>query len=690
MTLPSLVLVRAVACIAIVSPFWSPVDRVVLAVQAWRVPTAGQATAPSVQHGPPAAAHAPVVSDAVTGARGQISAYVRKVFQDRDGHFWFGTNDDGVCRFDGKALEFFGPREGLAGRAVRGIVQDQAGAVWIATEGGVSRFDRNVFTTFRLGESASDNDAWSLLLDRSGTIWVGTLTGVRRLDGTAFVPFPLPKAQVASGGSLVGPGVVLDMIQDHAGNIWFGTDGAGAHRYNGDAFLSYTTADGLGSSRVLCLHADRRGRIWIGTEGGGVTCIDGAAMRTYSAKDGLGNNRVWDVLEDRQGAVWFATLGAGVACFDGTAFAVFGAEYGLTPDHVQNLFEDRNGVLWLGCSGGLFRRDGTRFVNITRDGPWSAEPLAAFTRLVGGRWKMTTQAGKDTYDTWQWGPGKQSIRALREGALTSGEAWRELTVYYWHPAHNNIRLLGMGSVLRGVSEGTISFDGDTAESVFELHQTGSRRDLRVRWLFDGLDKYHDDLFENVGDEYELLSGWDRFRVDAAEPDERLVAPSPTPAPKPSEMIRPLDRLLDRAWESSLALDATALPWSGFSRVRTTFEHQPYLDAIYGRVETIGDDGAATHAMDVYLYHHTGARVLRCLALSGRGADGATVYEGEITPSDDGRAISIRFNEHRSAGKSAMEACIEFESDATARQRVWTLDGHARTIVMDRRHHAARR
>jgi len=37
----------------------------------------------------------------------QISEYVRRIFQDKNGNIWCGTNDDGVCRYDGKTLTYF-------------------------------------------------------------------------------------------------------------------------------------------------------------------------------------------------------------------------------------------------------------------------------------------------------------------------------------------------------------------------------------------------------------------------------------------------------------------------------------------------------------------------------------------------------------------------------------------------------
>lgn len=621
--------------------------------------------------------------------RQQVSAYVRKVFRDRDGNLWLGTNDEGVGRFDGAELRFFGPQEGLAGRAVRGIVQDQAGDVWIACDAGVSRYRQGVLTTFKLGETVADNDAWSLLLDHAGTLWVGTRTGVRRFDAGTFTPFTLPAATTPIGSSLVAPGIVLDMHQDQAGNIWFATDGAGLYRYDGTAFLNYSTADGLGSNQVLCVHADRRGRIWLGTNGGGVTRIDGAAIQTWSSADGLGNDRVWDLMEDRQGVLWFATLGAGVTRFDGTAFTTYGQERGLTAGHVQNIFEDHDGTLWLGCSGGLFRREGDGFVNVTRDGSWNSEPLEAFSRFIGGSWKMTTSAGRDTFDTWTWGPGMQSMRSMRVGALTDGEPWTTMSVYFWHPTLKEVRLLSVGSVRRGIGEGRIAFDGDSAESVFTLKQSSGTRHLMERWTFTGPGTYRDELSERVGSEYEVLSAWDRARVDAVKPDVQVAIPLLAPSSTPSELMHPLARVLGSMW-ASIAAPGGSGSDDDEPRIRTSFDYVPNADMILGRVEMSSDDNVSSHAMDIYLYHDTGTRMLRCLGLHGDPWNGPSVYEGDIAPASDGESLTMRMTEHRSSGQRTLESRIDFEKNSRLRLRVWSRQDQELTLIVDRRHGRAQR
>lgn len=321
----------------------------------------------------------------------QISGFIREVFQDRDGNLWFGTNGDGVCRYDGTSLTYLSVDEGLAGTAIRGIVQEPGGALWFATDGGVSRYLDGTFTNYTRAHGLSAASVWSMLLDTSGAIWVGTQEGVCRFDGESFVPFPLPRVEVEHPESRFTPKVVFAMFQDRAGNIWFGTDGEGAHKYDGQTFTSYTDKDGLAGNMVRCIAGDRHGRIWIGTDGQGASRLDGATFENFTTASGLSNDRIWEILEDRAGNIWFSTLGAGACRYDGEKFTAFGEAQGLTisnlpcpcgsgtvyakchgPNgaHVQEFLEDRDGVLWVGCSGGLFRLDGDIFVNITRDGPW--------------------------------------------------------------------------------------------------------------------------------------------------------------------------------------------------------------------------------------------------------------------------------------------------------------------------------
>jgi hypothetical protein len=109
----------------------------------------------------------------------------------------------------------------------------------------------------------------------------------------------------------------------------------------------------------------------------------------------------------------------------------------------------------------------------------------------------------------------------------------------------------------------------------------------------------------------------------------------------------------------------------------------------GRVEVVGADGTSSHVMDVYLYHHTGARALRVLAIGISATNDGLVYEGHIVPSSAGTSLAVTLTEHRSTGPGAFEARVEFEKDGTSCVQVWRMNGQERTMVMDRRYSRAR-
>lgn len=312
-------------------------------------------------------------------------------------------------------------------------------------------------------------------------------------------------------------------------------------------------------------------------------------------------------------------------------------------------------------------------------------PLASFERMVGGRWKTTATAGTVTFDTWHWGPSRLSIRSMTEGTAANGAPWRSVGVFYWHPGRKQVLSLRLSPVFRGVSEGTAKFDGEKGEGVFDLNQTVSHRVMGLRWTFDGPDKYTDELLDQGPDGFVVMNAWERFRVAAATEGERASEPVATSSlGNTSEFLEPIERLLGSLW----AGEAKQTGAAGL-QTSASFEYVPYADAVYGRVMTAGAGGESMHAMDLYLYHHTGARVLRCLALASDDAGRAIVYEGDITPIENGRTLKVDLKRHRADGVASLEAHIEFEENGSVRQRVWLVEGQARTLQLDLRHRATK-
>jgi hypothetical protein len=144
---------------------------------------------------------------------------------------------------------------------------------------------------------------------------------------------------------------VYSMLEDRAGNLWFGTHGGGVSRYDGVSWRTYTATDGLASIDVTSILEDRAGNLWFGTYGGGVSRYDGVSWRTYTATDGLASIDVTSILEDRSGNLWFGG-NLGVTHYDGVSWCTYTTVDGLAVDYVTFILEDHRGNLWFGAGGG--------------------------------------------------------------------------------------------------------------------------------------------------------------------------------------------------------------------------------------------------------------------------------------------------------------------------------------------------
>jgi len=79
---------------------------------------------------------------------GQLCQHLRKIFQDKNGDLWFGTNVYGLMRYNGDTLEYFSDKEGLPGGRITGIVEDEKGNIWFGSYGGLTKYDGKSFTNF--------------------------------------------------------------------------------------------------------------------------------------------------------------------------------------------------------------------------------------------------------------------------------------------------------------------------------------------------------------------------------------------------------------------------------------------------------------------------------------------------------------------------------------------------------------
>lgn len=204
---------------------------------------------------------------------------------------------------------------------------------------------------------------------------------------------------------------VNSILEDKAGNLWFGTTGEGLYKYDGESFFQYTSTNGLNSNTVHCILEDADGNIWIGTAEG-LCLYDGNKFNNIQIPlpPDLPPNKyrdthnVFDIMQDQNGKLWFATID-GVYVYNGKSFVPFiidkdGLGFMSSNHNVERMLEDKAGNIWFGgrSNNGVFRYDGKSLTNLKINGDDWASP--ALVDKNGNIW-FNNWNGAYVYDARQ-------------------------------------------------------------------------------------------------------------------------------------------------------------------------------------------------------------------------------------------------------------------------------------------------
>lgn len=319
---------------------------------------------------------------------GLVAQYIRSIFQDSKGNYWFGPAGQSVVRYDGKtlhyfsALEFFHGNESVdqdLGISVHAIAEDSNGNIWFGTNHGVIKYDGRFFSSYT-EKSGLDNikvGRGSILVDKSDNIWIGTHSGVFQYNlsadttgGKSFSKFDLlPQMRIE------------DIMEDQDGNIWFASQEKGVFRYNPNIpdgqdkkVVNISEKEGLSKNVAGGMIQDKAGNIWF-TMKGGICKYDGESFTEFSTKDGLGGSEIWGIYQENSGIIWITARGSttrydpSIPTSNPEAFTVFTTEDGINCC-VQSMYQDQSGKMWWGTGQGLYRFDGKRFYQVKQEGPW--------------------------------------------------------------------------------------------------------------------------------------------------------------------------------------------------------------------------------------------------------------------------------------------------------------------------------
>jgi ligand-binding sensor domain-containing protein len=308
----------------------------------------------------------------------QLDKDIDCIFQDRQNNYWFGSNGNGVFRYDGRTLLHITDKHGLCSNFVWEIRQDVNGKIWFSTRDGICRMDGNLITNFT---DSMQNAPYGKLNYTPGGLFFGHLNGLCFYDGKTFTNFTIhPSSYTPPTNNLYRSYAVYDVMRDSSGNFWFGTQEKGVCMYNGSEF-TYITGKNLDGPAVRCIFQDSKGNYWFGNNGGGLYLYKDNVLRNITEEKKLGNDeflrgqmnadkpgsmaRVFAINEDLQGNIWIGTADAGVWKYDGTDFTNYTSEQGLSGYPVTVIYNDRKGDLWFVSNGDQVSKfNGTRFVPV--------------------------------------------------------------------------------------------------------------------------------------------------------------------------------------------------------------------------------------------------------------------------------------------------------------------------------------
>jgi ligand-binding sensor domain-containing protein len=169
---------------------------------------------------------------------------LRLLLEDKTGQLWFCAQQENMFVYDGKTFTVLKNKDGKPFYNVWGATEDRKGNIWFGNgasgdEYGLWRYDGSSYT------KVSDRGAYAIIEDKQGNIWTkGALNpphgpwALTRYDAKTSHDATPTFTEIKSER-----GMLLGMVEDKKGNIWFGS-GTGVYRYDGKTITDFKNKEG--------------------------------------------------------------------------------------------------------------------------------------------------------------------------------------------------------------------------------------------------------------------------------------------------------------------------------------------------------------------------------------------------------------------------------------------------------------
>jgi len=293
-----------------------------------------------------------------------------RLFRDRDGGLWIGTQDRGLLHIYQGRTDVFAQSDGLSSDDVQALFEDREGNIWVGSTNGLDRFSDFGVPTISVKQGLSSAVVWSVLSDEDGSVWLGTVDALNRWSNgevSVYRKRMLARPEQGQQREVIDSGLpdaVESLFRDDRGRIWVFSQRGVAYLENG----RFTPVNSIATDLVNSLAGDTAGNLWIGDQDQGLIHLHEGKLVEQIPWARLGQTHFAHALaaDPAHGGVWLGFYQGGVAHFkDGQIRTSYKVGDGLGAGTVADLRFDREGALWAATEGGLSRVKDGRVTTLT-------------------------------------------------------------------------------------------------------------------------------------------------------------------------------------------------------------------------------------------------------------------------------------------------------------------------------------
>lgn len=299
---------------------------------------------------------------------GLADNYVERVFEDRFGFIWVGTQD-GLNRFDGKNFKTYRFYDDDGTPEIRNYVTCLIGldttGILVGTLNGIYKYFFKSDTILKVEDHKQiDSKVESFVKDKNGDIWIATNSGLLRYNPKNDNLEKFTHKTIDPRSLLSSFLYTLYLEDDY---VWVGSDDGGLDRfsiYHKKATHYNKKNNGVPGKIIRALFLDNRSRLWVTSSYVGVFVRDNTTD-TFEKVQLIDKNTNEEILpnfssveQDIHGNIWIGTYDKGLFVLDPESGNMehytedSEPPFNISGNSIDNIFRDSNGIMWVSTHGG--------------------------------------------------------------------------------------------------------------------------------------------------------------------------------------------------------------------------------------------------------------------------------------------------------------------------------------------------